>query len=206
MSNSDKKLVLLVGVLAAGIFSAAFATTQFLSANAQSTNGTDDEVPMPVDIGCPTGAEVCEDDVSNASHPTVSTSGTATAKVQPDKFSVTVGVETNGSTAKEAADKNADLTAKVVAAFRGLGIAEADISTSGFSVYPVYGSRPAAASRSPRQQLLADRREEMHGSWSCAWKQRRGSSGHAWLGAQQLAQHTASGWVLLRPMQLHACT
>lgn len=144
MSNSDKKLVLLVGVLAAGIFSAAFATTQFLSANAQSTNGTGDEVPMPVDIGCPTGAEVCEAEFSNASHSTVSTSGTATAKVQPDKFSVTVGVETNGSTAQEAADKNADLTTKVIEALRGLGISEADISTSSFSVYPVYGSRPAA--------------------------------------------------------------
>ena len=105
MSNSDKKLVLLAGIVAAGIFSAAFASTQFLSANAQSTNGTsDDESPMPVDIGCPTGAEVCEDDISEA-RATVSTSGTATTKVQPDKFSVTVGVETNGTTAQEAADK-----------------------------------------------------------------------------------------------------
>ena len=144
MSN-DKKLVLLAGILAAGVFSAAFASTQFLSANAQSTNGTsDDETPIPVDIGCPTGAEVCEDDVSNATYSTVSTSGTATTKVQPDKFSVTVGVETNGTTAQEAADKNADLTARVIAALRGLGIAEADISTSSYSVFPVYGDKPAA--------------------------------------------------------------
>jgi uncharacterized protein len=141
MSN-DKKLVLLVGILAAGIFAAAFASTQFLSANAQSTNGTDDS-PMPVDIGCPTGAEVCEDN-NSTSHSTVSTSGTATTRVQPDKFSVTVGVETNGTTAQEAADRNADLVAEVIAALRGLGIAEADISTSSYNVYPVYGSRPAA--------------------------------------------------------------
>jgi uncharacterized protein YggE len=144
MSNSDKKLVLLAGVLAAGIFSAAFAGTQFLSANAQSTNGTDlDDSPMPVDIGCPTGAEVCED-VSNETHATVSTSGTATTKVQPDKFSVTVGVETNGTTAQEAADRNAEQVAQVIAALRGLGIAEADISTSSYSVFPVFGERPAA--------------------------------------------------------------
>ena len=146
MSNSDKKLVLLVGILAAGIFSAAFASSQFLSANAQSTNGTtsEDDSPMPVDIGCPTGAEFCEDETDHMVWSTVSTSGTATTRVQPDKFSVTVGVETNGTTAQEAADKNADLIADVVAALRGLGIAEADISTSSYSVYPVYGSRPAA--------------------------------------------------------------
>jgi uncharacterized protein YggE len=145
MSN-DKKLVLLVGILAAGIFSAAFASTQFLSANAQLTNGTmtgADDSPMPVDIGCPTGAEVCEEN-DNVTHSTVSTSGTATTKVQPDKFSVTVGVETNGTTAQEAADKNAELIAQVIAALRALGIAEADISTSSYNVYPVYGNRPAA--------------------------------------------------------------
>jgi uncharacterized protein YggE len=145
MSN-DNKLVLLVGILAAGIFSAAFASTQFLSANAQSTNGTmtgADDSPMPVDIGCPTGAEVCEEN-DNVTHSTVSTSGTATTKVQPDKFSVTVGVETNGTTAQEAADKNAELIAQVIAALRALGIAEADISTSSYNVYPVYGNRPAA--------------------------------------------------------------
>ena len=145
MSNSDKKLVLLAGILAAGIFSAAFASTQFLSANAQSTNGTsDDETPMPVDIGCPTGAEVCEDDLSHVNYSTVSTSGTATTKVQPDKFSVTVGVETNGTTAQEAADKNADLIAEVVAALTALGISEEDISTSSYSVYPVYETRPGS--------------------------------------------------------------
>lgn len=143
MSN-DKRLVLLAGILAAGIFSAAFASTQFLSANAQSTNGTNDDTPMPVDIGCPTGAEVCEDDNGIESHATVSTSGTATTKVQPDKFSVTVGVETNGTTAKEAADRNSDQIAKVIDALKGLGISEDNISTSSYSVYPVYETKPGA--------------------------------------------------------------
>ena len=168
MSN-DKKLVLLVGILAAGIFTATFASTQFLNANGQSMNSTvtsaddvdcsedvsavhcvdgnttasADDTPMPVDIGCPTGAEVCEDEFDNASA-TISTSGTATTKVQPDKFSVTVGVETNGTTAQEAADKNADLIAEVVAALRGLGIAEESISTSSYNVYPVYETKPGA--------------------------------------------------------------
>ena len=143
MSN-DKKLVLLAGILAAGIFAAAYASTQFLSANAQSTNETvtgnstsGDDQPMPVDIGCPTGAEVCEDVIDHTVRSTVSTSGTATTKVQPDKFSVTVGVETNGTTAQEAADRNAAAMEQVISALRELGISEENISTSNYSVYPV---------------------------------------------------------------------
>jgi uncharacterized protein YggE len=147
MSN-DKKLVLLVGILAAGIFAAAYASTQFLSANAQSTNETvtgnstsGDDQPMPVDIGCPTGAEVCEDVIDHTVRSTVSTSGTATTKVQPDKYSVTVGVETNGTTAQEAADRNAAAMEQVISALRELGISEENISTSNYSVYPVYEYR-----------------------------------------------------------------
>lgn len=71
---------------------------------------------------------------------TVSTSGTATTKVRPDKFTVTVGVETNGTTAGEAASSNADLTAEVIAALKAIGIAEKDISTSSYSVYPLYAT------------------------------------------------------------------
>jgi uncharacterized protein YggE len=126
MSNSEKKLVLLAGILAVGIFAAAFASTQFLSASAQSTNGTN------------------EDDFGHFVESTISTSGTSTTRVQPDKLSVTVGVETNGTTAQEAADRNAAAMEQVIAALRALGIAEEDISTSSYSVYPVYESRPAA--------------------------------------------------------------
>ena len=151
MSKTDKKLALLAGILAAGIFSAAFASTQFLSANAQSTNSTDDngnatgDDPMPVDIGCPTGAQVCEDNNnSTEQRAAVSTSGTATTKVQPDKFSVTVGVDTNGTTAKEAADRNAAQIAKVIEALKALGVSENNITTSSYNVYPVSESKPGA--------------------------------------------------------------
>lgn len=135
MSNqhTDIKLLLLAGIIAAGVFASAFGSMQLLGASAQEN--PDD--PMPVDLGCETGAEFCEGEV-NA---TVSTSGTATVKVDPDKFTVTVGVETNGTTAEEAASANADLVAKVIAALRALGIAEGDISTSSYSVYPVYGQK-----------------------------------------------------------------
>jgi uncharacterized protein YggE len=68
-------------------------------------------------------------------------------KADPDRFTVTVGVETNGTTAEEAASLNADLMAKIIAALKALGISEADISTSSYSVYPVYSHISANACR-----------------------------------------------------------
>lgn len=129
-------LALVAGILAIGMVGASIAGGHMLGASAQQ----DPDDPMPVDIGCPTGAEFCED----PTHSEVSTSGTATTRVEPDRFSVTVGVETNGTNAQEAAEKNAALTADVIAALRALGISEEDISTSNYSVYPVYETRPGA--------------------------------------------------------------
>ncbi|MGI0024687.1 MAG: SIMPL domain-containing protein, partial [Nitrososphaera sp.] len=93
--------------------------------------------PLPVDIGCETGAEVCEDVVQSM----VSTSGTATVKVNPDKVTVTIGVETDGLTAQEAATKNAELMEKVLAALKDIGITDDQISTNWYSVYPTYEYR-----------------------------------------------------------------
>ena len=139
MSNQQKdmKSLLLAGIIAAGVFAGAFGSIQLLSANAQ-TNHTDSENQGSQTVG--TGVD---DDIawSSTTTSTVSTTGTATTKVQPDKFTVTVGVETNGTTAAEAASANANLTADVIAALKALGIAESDISTSSYSVYPVYASQ-----------------------------------------------------------------
>jgi uncharacterized protein YggE len=82
-----------------------------------------------------------QDDDSSANPSTVSTSGTSTTEVRPDQVSVTVGVETNGTTAQEAVSQNANLTAQVIAAVRALGISEDRIETSSFSVSPIYEAR-----------------------------------------------------------------
>jgi hypothetical protein len=118
MSTSDKRMILLTGIIAAGIFAAVFSGTQLMSASAQTTD---------------------EDNRS-----TISTSGSSTTRVDPDKVTVTVGVETNGTTAQEAASSNANLTAQIVAALTALGISEDDISTSSYNVYPVYDYKQAA--------------------------------------------------------------
>ena len=72
---------------------------------------------------------------------TVSTSGTATTTVEPDKFSATIGVQTDGNTAADAASSNAKLMGKVVDALKALGIRDDQIATSNFNVYPLYGDQ-----------------------------------------------------------------
>jgi uncharacterized protein len=79
-----------------------------------------------------------QDDHLAANPSTISSSGISTTEVRPDQVSVTVGVETNGTTAQEAVSQNANLTAQVIAAVRGLGINEDRIETSSFSVSPIY--------------------------------------------------------------------
>lgn len=132
------KLAIVAGILATGILAAALTSNQILNAAMAQTTS---------DYGIMKGEATS---MVSASMPyyhgnygglasTISTSGTATTQVKPDKVSVTVGVETNGTTAQEATSKNADLMAQVIAALKGLGITDGQIATSNFNVYPVYG-------------------------------------------------------------------
>lgn len=132
--KKETTFAVLTGILALGIFAAAFGSMQMFKAAAQ-TNG--EEQPHPTQ---PEEAQLISTQ-SNSGTPTVSTSGFASTKVQPDKFSVTVGVETNGTTAQEASNRNAELMDKVIAALKELGISDDQISTSYFNVYPVYEYR-----------------------------------------------------------------
>ena len=113
--NKSKALAT-IAALAIGIFAATLVASQVLSTASAQSN----------------------DDDNNTGNSTVSTSGSATTKVDPDKVSVTVGVETDGATASEATAKNAEEMDKVIAALLGLNITEDQLSTSYFSVYPVY--------------------------------------------------------------------
>jgi uncharacterized protein YggE len=131
--TNKRTLALIAGILAIGMVAASIAGGQMLSAQAQNSDD-----PMPVDLECETGAEVCEQEIQDVVQSVVSTSGTATVKIDPDKVSVTIGVETRGLTAEEAAAANAELMEKVLAALKELGIAEDQISTNWYSVWPVY--------------------------------------------------------------------
>ena len=67
---------------------------------------------------------------------TVSVTGTGHARVQPDRFSFTVGVQTQAPTVEEAVNENNTRMAAVRAALVNAGATPAEMQTSGFSIYP----------------------------------------------------------------------
>lgn len=66
------------------------------------------------------------------------TSGSSEVKVTPDRAQVTVSVQTENADVKVAQSENANRMDAVVKAIKAVGIADSDIRTSGYSIYPVY--------------------------------------------------------------------
>jgi len=75
------------------------------------------------------------------SPPALSASGAGVENAAPDMAVVTLGVLSRAPTAREALDANNADMEKVIQTVRGQAIADKDISTTGFSISPVY-SRP----------------------------------------------------------------
>jgi len=71
-----------------------------------------------------------------ASNPTVTASGHGEARITPDRATLSIGVETKGATAAQASAENARKQRAVVDAIKSLGVADAQISTVDYSVYP----------------------------------------------------------------------
>lgn len=70
------------------------------------------------------------------SNRTLSVSGSGMAYLTPDIAYVNIGVRSEGATAAETMAENNELSAAVVAAIKRLGVAEKDIQTRNFSIYP----------------------------------------------------------------------
>lgn len=118
---NKRNLGLIAGMLAIGLVAASIIGGQSITAAAQQ-----------------------EEEQESTEQPTVSTSGSASVDVVPDKVSITIGVETDGETAAEASASNTELMEKVIAALRELGITDEQMTTSIYSVLPIYESRDAA--------------------------------------------------------------
>lgn len=73
-----------------------------------------------------------------AAQRTVTVSGTATVRSQPDEATVTLGVQTRAMTAEAAMRDNAERMRRVIAAVRAEGVAADDIATAWVSLYPQY--------------------------------------------------------------------
>jgi len=70
----------------------------------------------------------------------VQATGTASIYVQPDQAQLTVSVTTQGTTAQEAGQQNANLTVAVSQAITSVLGASGSIQTVSYSVYPRYGA------------------------------------------------------------------
>jgi uncharacterized protein len=67
-------------------------------------------------------------------------SGDATVSKKPDLALLSAGIESRASTAAAAQTDLASKAAKLIARIKGLGVADKDISTSGYWIGPEYGS------------------------------------------------------------------
>lgn len=68
--------------------------------------------------------------------PSVTVTGEAQASAPPDLAEIDGGVATEARTAREASEANAKAMTAVMAALKGLGIAERDVRTSRISIFP----------------------------------------------------------------------
>jgi uncharacterized protein YggE len=68
----------------------------------------------------------------------IHTSATGTVTTTPDQAEISVSVQTENLDPKSAQAGNAAIMANVINALKGAGVAEKDLKTTGFSMYPVY--------------------------------------------------------------------
>jgi uncharacterized protein YggE len=73
----------------------------------------------------------------------VQAQGTASINVQPDQAQLTVSIATNGTTAQDAGQQNATLTATVIAALQKLIGANGTIATISYTISPRYSNGTA---------------------------------------------------------------
>jgi|LWDU01.1.fsa_nt_gi uncharacterized protein YggE len=69
---------------------------------------------------------------------TISVTGTAQKSVEPNLLVIEFGVETNDDTAKSALNSNSDLLSNAISKLNSLGISDDDLSTSRFTITPLY--------------------------------------------------------------------
>ncbi|MCR4338660.1 MAG: SIMPL domain-containing protein [Gemmatimonadaceae bacterium] len=80
-----------------------------------------------------------QQDASRApERPSISVSAQGSTRITPDRATVQIGVQTQGSTAAAASAENAHVAQRVVAAVKALGIGAEQISTVNYSVNPEY--------------------------------------------------------------------
>ena len=86
---------------------------------------------------------------------TVSSTGSATTSVLPDLVTVQFGVDTQEKTAQDSIASNSKMMNEIVGALENIGISKDDLSTSDFSIYPVYNdSVPVQTNGIQKSELI----------------------------------------------------
>src|SRR5512137_2371574 len=67
---------------------------------------------------------------------TITVSGTGKVTLTPDIAYISIGVNTQNASAKDAVAENNSQAQAVITAIKGFGVAEKDIQTTNFSIYP----------------------------------------------------------------------
>jgi uncharacterized protein YggE len=102
---------------------------------------------LTVHAGPATAAPTASDPATH----TITVSGSGKVTVVPDVARVTLGVTITESTVKAARSSAARSMTDIIAAVKALGVADADIQTSGLSLYPQYA--PGSSSRITGYQI-----------------------------------------------------
>jgi uncharacterized protein YggE len=100
----------------------------------------------------PVAAQQPTQSSATAEVPEIITSGTAEARVTPDRAQIFMGVQTRAATAAQAGTDNARKTRAVIDAVKARGIPAAQIATSDYNLYPEYDHRepPREGPQTPR--------------------------------------------------------
>ena len=85
---------------------------------------------------------------------TISVTGQASTFVEPDRLNINFGVEVQKPTAKEALGENSAKMSEVIEAIKSTGINIDEITTSQFSIYPVYESYQEKETGAYKQKLV----------------------------------------------------
>ena len=128
-STRQYKVLLAAAVLVAGFIAAALAAGNLAGGNASAQ--------VSAAVTTEAGA-----DVGKSADRTLSVSGAATAKAQPNKVQIVFAVDTVEETAKEALDVNAGATNAVLGALESAGVKGNETSTADFAINPLYEYSP----------------------------------------------------------------
>ncbi|MGI0098017.1 MAG: SIMPL domain-containing protein, partial [Nitrosopumilaceae archaeon] len=94
---------------------------------------------------------------SPLSENTISVTGTATTKTEPNLLHIQFGVEIQEKTAKEALEANSQLMNSIVEAIKKIGIEDSEISTSSLNIYPIYDQYEDPLTKKYTQDLIGYR-------------------------------------------------